>query len=116
MKRRLLVAEDEADLLTIYRMMLGDLYDVVEATNGREAVELWQRWRPDLVLMDIQMPVLSGDAAIRQILDADPAAKILAVTACRHTREQLGVPVLRKGFGPSEFLAAVESALHGEAP
>jgi CheY-like chemotaxis protein len=115
MKKRLLVAEDEQDLLTIYRMMLGDAYDVVEAQNGREAVEMWQRFRPDLILMDIQMPIMSGDAAIREILEADPTAKILAVTAYRYTREELGVPVLSKGFGPSEFIAAVESALQGEA-
>jgi len=115
MKKRLLLAEDEQDLLVIYRMMLGDAYEVVEAQNGREAVDLWNRLRPDMVLMDIQMPIMSGDAAIREILGIDPQAKILAVTAYRYTREQLGVPVLNKGFGPSEFLSAVESVLHGNA-
>lgn len=113
MKKRLLVAEDEQDLQTIYRLMLGDAYEVVEAQNGREAVDLWHKTHPDLVLMDIQMPIMSGEAAIREILHADPHAKILAVTAYRYTREELGVPVLNKGFGPSEFLLAVESALHG---
>jgi CheY-like chemotaxis protein len=115
MKKRLLIAEDEEDLLTIYRMMLGDAYELIEAHNGREALELWQRHHPDLVLMDIQMPVMSGDAAIREILKSDPRANILAVTAYRYTREELGVPVLRKGFVSSEFVAAVETALHGEA-
>lgn len=115
MKKRLLVAEDEEDLLTIYRLMLGDAYEVVEAQNGREAVELWRQFRPDLVLMDIQMPIMSGDVAIREILGVDPNAKILAVTAYRYTQEDLGVPVLNKGFGPAEFLTAVESALEGHA-
>ncbi len=115
MKKRLLVAEDEEDLRVIYRLMLGDTYEVMEAGNGREAVDLWLRFRPDMVLMDIQMPVMSGDAAIREILHADAQAKILAVTAYRYTSEDLGVPVLGKGFGPSEFLSAVESVLHGEA-
>jgi CheY-like chemotaxis protein len=114
-KKRLLVAEDEQDLQVIYRLMLGDEYEVLEAQNGREAVDMWKEFRPDLVLMDIQMPVLSGDEAIREILGADPHAKILAVTAYRYTPEQLGVPVLSKGFGPSEFIIAVESALHGQA-
>lgn len=111
MKKRLLVAEDEADLLTIYRIMLGDSYEIVEAQNGQEAVDLWRKHRPDLTLMDIQMPVMSGDEAIRAILGQDPGAKILAVTAYRFTREELGVPVLRKGFGAGEFIAAIESAL-----
>jgi two-component system, chemotaxis family, chemotaxis protein CheY len=113
MRKKLLIAEDEQDLLVIYRMMLGDDYDVLEAQNGREAVDLWTRFRPDMVLMDIQMPVMSGDAAIREILGVDPHAKILAVTAYCYTPEELGVPVLSKGFGPSEFVAAVESMLHG---
>jgi CheY-like chemotaxis protein len=114
-KKRLLVAEDEGDLVTIYRMMLGDAYEVLEARNGQEAVDLWQEYRPDLVLMDIQMPVKSGEAAIHEILGQDPAAKILAVTAYRFTQEQLGVPVLPKGFARSEFLTTVERILHGEA-
>jgi len=115
MRKKLLLAEDEQDLLVIYRMMLGDTYEVLEAHNGRDAVDLWRRFRPDMVLMDIQMPIMSGDAAIREILGVDPQAKILAVTAYRYTREELGVPVLSKGFGPTEFLSAVESVLHGEA-
>ena len=107
MKKRLLLAEDEQDLLFIYRMMLSDRYEIIEAQNGQEAVDLWRLHRPDLVLMDIQMPIKSGDVAIREILDVDPGAKILAVTAYRYTREELGVPVLRKGFERWEFLQAV---------
>lgn len=114
-KKKLLVAEDEQDLQVIYRLMLGDAYEVIEAQNGREAVDLWRRFQPDMVLMDIQMPVMSGDAAIREILGADPTAKILAVTAYCYTPEELGVPVLSKGFGPSEFLSAVETMLQGHA-
>src|SRR5512141_3241046 len=105
MKKRLLVAEDEDDLVLMYRRMLGDDYEVLEAHNGQEAVELWREHSPDLVLMDIQMPVKSGAAAITEILSEDPTAKILAVTAYRHTSAQLGVSVLRKGFERAEFLA-----------
>ncbi len=111
MRKRLLVAEDEGDLLVIYRLMLGDAYDVIEARNGREAVELWRSENPDLVLMDIQMPVMSGDMAIREILREDPKARILAVTAYRYTREELGVPVLSKGFERSEFLSTIQRML-----
>jgi CheY-like chemotaxis protein len=111
MRKRLLVAEDEGDLLVIYRLMLGDEYEVIEARNGREAVDLWRKEHPDLVLMDIQMPIMSGDVAIREILQDDPQARILAVTAYRYTREELGVPVLSKGFARTEFITAVEQML-----
>lgn len=95
--------------------MLGEDYEIIEARNGSEAVDLWRLHHPDMVLMDIQMPVKSGDIAIREILGVDPKAKILAVTAYRYTPEELGVPVLSKGFGPAEFILAVESMLASSA-
>lgn len=52
-----------------------------EARNGREAVELARVHRPDVILMDIGMPVLNGLEATRQILLADPAARVLILSA-----------------------------------
>lgn len=114
MKTKILVAEDEDGLRMIYRMMLGDGYEVIEAVNGQEAVELYKEHRPDLTLMDIKMPVMNGDEAIRHIFDIDPSAKIIAVTAYRFTEEELGVPVLRKGFDRKTFLDLVREAIGEE--
>lgn len=52
-----------------------------EATNGAEAVALYQSLRPDLVTMDLVMPVMGGLEALRQIRGADPAAQVVVVTA-----------------------------------
>lgn len=57
-------------------------FDVVgQAETGREAVELAARLRPDVILMDIAMPVLNGLEATRQILAANPAARVLILSA-----------------------------------
>ncbi len=54
---------------------------VAEATNGLEAIELYSRHQPDLVLLDIIMPQLDGVEALRQIIDLDKTAKVIIVSS-----------------------------------
>lgn len=68
MKSRVLIVEDQEDLRDVLRLALeGAGYSVIEAQNGREGVEQAILERPDLVIMDIQMPVLDGYDATREI-------------------------------------------------
>lgn len=59
----------------------GAVAVVGQAQNGREAVDMALRLRPDVILMDIAMPVLNGLEATRQIIAADPAAKVIILSA-----------------------------------
>lgn len=80
---RVLLADDH----TVVRDGLASLIDqetglkvVAAAANGRQAVELWQQERPDVTLMDLQMPLLNGVNAINEIRAINPGARIIVLT------------------------------------
>jgi two-component system, cell cycle response regulator DivK len=84
MSKRILVVEDQEDNRQIIRDMLSTTdYQITEAVNGEEALAAVAKERPDLILMDIQMPILDGYEATRRI-KANPALNsipIIAVTS-----------------------------------
>src|SRR5271169_960403 len=85
MKRiAVLLAEDHAIVRQGLRLLVeadGDIEIVGEAKTGREAVQLTRELRPEIVVMDIAMPLLNGLEATRQILKAFPGTKILILSA-----------------------------------
>jgi len=82
---RILVAEDnKVNQLVLVRLLEKLGHSTILATNGREAVENWQREDPDLILMDYRMPVLDGPAAAREIRTLESGKRhvpIVAITA-----------------------------------
>jgi two-component system cell cycle response regulator DivK len=81
MSKRILIVEDQEDLRTILRDFLkASGYDIIEAVDGGEGVAQARSTQPDLILMDIQLPVFDGYEATRQI-KADPGLKTTPVIA-----------------------------------
>jgi two-component system NarL family response regulator len=80
---RILIAEDHTvvrdGLVAIVRQE-QDMEVVAETGDGRQAVELWKKHRPDVTLMDLRMPELDGVNAIYEIRAADPSARIIVLT------------------------------------
>jgi two-component system, chemotaxis family, chemotaxis protein CheY len=81
--KRLLVVDDALFMRKLIRGVAAEAgWDVVgEAGNGAEAITLYQQHHPDLVTMDLVMPVMGGLEALRQIRALDPQAKVVVVTA-----------------------------------
>ena len=81
MTKRILVVEDQEDLRGMLRTLLtGSGYEMIEAADGKAGVAQAKTERPDLILMDIQMPVLDGYDATRQI-KANPNLKSTPIIA-----------------------------------
>src|SRR5258708_3403281 len=79
--RRILVVEDQEDNRRILRDLLTSAgYEIIQAENGEEALAAAARERPDLILMDIQLPVLDGYEATRRI-KANPGLRAIPVIA-----------------------------------
>jgi two-component system, cell cycle response regulator DivK len=120
MTKRILVAEDQEDLRAILHFTLeGAGYEVVDAMNGGEAVAKAETERPDLILMDIQMPVLEGYEATRRIkaLPGMAATPVIAVSsfAMKGDEEKARAAgcdaYVTKPYSPKQVLVLVQRIL-----
>jgi two-component system NarL family response regulator len=82
-RANVLVVDDHALLRTGVANIINqelDLRVIAEASNGLEAVEAFERYRPDVTLLDLRMPIMEGVEAVRQIRERDPHAKVIVLT------------------------------------
>ena len=77
-KKKILVADDEQNIRSLVSKLLNRDYIVMEASNGKEAVDIAKREKPDLILMDLMMPEMDGYTAC-SIIKADQATKVIPV-------------------------------------
>ena len=115
-RRRVLIVDDNPQVRQELRTLLplaGDIEVVGEAADGQGAIRLAQVLRPDVVLMDLEMPVLDGYEATRQIKAGSPACRVVALTvhgyeAARQKASQSGVDVfLVKGVSVETLVQAI---------
>jgi two-component system cell cycle response regulator DivK len=120
MSKRILVVEDQEDNRRILRDLLGSAgYDLVEAEDGQAALALVKTQRPDLILMDIQLPLMDGYETMRRI-KADPELQsipIIAVTSYALSGDEDKARAagcdgyVTKPFSPRQLLAKVKEYL-----
>ncbi|AWN25814.1 MULTISPECIES: response regulator transcription factor [unclassified Streptomyces] len=121
---KVLVTDDEPLIRAGIRMILtsaDDIDVVAEAANGREAVELARAQRVDVVLLDIQMPVMDGLTALAELRRAVPDARVLILTTFGEQQNVLralaegSAGFLLKDSAPAELMRAVRAAAAGDA-
>jgi two-component system, cell cycle response regulator DivK len=120
MSKCILVVEDQEDNRQIVRDLLTTTdYEVIEAENGEEALAAVAKQRPDLILMDIQLPIMDGYEATRR-LKADPglsAIPVIAVTSYALSGDEEKARAagcddfVPKPFSPRELLAKIRKYL-----
>ena len=116
--QKIMVVDDAQFMrVRLSKLLTGHGFEVVEAENGEQAVQVYQSTQPDAVLMDITMPQKDGLEALTEIRGFDPKARIIMLTALG--QESMVVQAVQAGakdyiikpFDPDRVLAAVQKAL-----
>jgi len=121
---RVLVADDQALVRAGFAMILStqdDIEVIGEAADGMQAIDQGRQLHPDIVLMDIRMPVMDGIEATRRLVTACPATRILMLTT--YDLDEYVYQALRAGASgfllkdvlPADLIRAVRAVLTGEA-
>ncbi len=117
---RILVADDEDDIRLLIKILLARSgFDILEAADGQEAVDIAAAELPDLIVLDIRMPRMTGIEALEALRTFEPTSGIpvLLVSAYVHDKDTRGhleghaVQYMTKPFQPHELLAKIQSML-----
>ncbi len=117
MMKKILIVEDEAMLRDAYSLVLGSVgYEVDEAANGLEATKKLKAFRPDVILLDLYMPIMDGKTFLENF-DSEhyPHTTVIVCTnlsspELEHEVTQLGAHklVLKSDLGPKDLIALVK--------
>ena len=119
---RVLIADDHAIVREGLRTLINSKPGMElagEAANGKEAVEKARLLKPDVILIDLVMPILDGQEAIYQIKETDPEARILVLTS--FAEDEKVFPAIKSGAlgyllkdsSPSQLVTAIEDVYQG---
>ncbi len=117
---RILAVDDNwQSRLLIVRLLEQVGFEVQQAENGQQAIETWEQWQPDLILMDMRMPVMDGYSATKYIKQQSKAnqTKIIALTASAFESKRTATleagcdDYLRKPFKENQLLAKIKEHL-----
>lgn len=121
---KIAIIEDDMVISQMYRMKFeAEGYDVQTAENGRLGVELCEKWRPNIILLDIRMPEMNGDEALKKIRATDWGKHIPVLVLTNLGEEEapanlraLGVTsyIVKADFTPRQVTERVKQALSAQ--
>jgi two-component system KDP operon response regulator KdpE len=120
-KQLILVVDDEAPIVRLTRAKLqADGYAVITASDGQEALELLEKERPDLIVLDVMMPVMDGFETLRQIRTSHQVPVIMLTARTSDTDKLRGFDqgaddYVTKPFNPEELSARIHALLRRAA-
>lgn len=85
---KILIAEDNVSNYKLLEIVLSKEYELLHAWNGQEAVDMFKEHHPDLILMDIGMPIMNGYEATREIRKIAPSVPIIGLTAYAYAADE----------------------------
>jgi DNA-binding response OmpR family regulator len=121
--KRILLADDEEDIKTVVTMFLqSEGFEVVTAFDGLDALEKAQSEKPDLILLDLMMPVLDGYEVCKRLRASEQTANIPVLILTAATQKESRARALRVGakdylvkpFEPERLLEKIQKILTGE--
>jgi DNA-binding response OmpR family regulator len=119
---RVLVVDDEADIRGLVRTVLQRAgHEVLEATDGGEALRVFYESQPELVLLDVSMPVLDGWATLKRIRELSDVPVMMLTARAQELDKVRGLRAgaddyVTKPFGRQELLARIDSQLRRKRP
>ncbi|MBI3889326.1 response regulator transcription factor, partial [Candidatus Saccharibacteria bacterium] len=119
---KIAIIEDDSVINQMYRMKFeADGFDVQVADNGKAGIELVQKYLPDIILLDLQMPEMNGDKALAHIRDQDWGKNIPVIILTNLGAEEspkelkdlnIHSYIVKAELTPSQVVARVKDALH----
>ncbi len=118
-KKKIIIADDEPNIRLLVKGILSKDYIVLEARNGEEAIDITRTEKPDLMLLDVKMPVVSGIELYHRLEATEPtlAQRVMFITGdvmevvTRDFLNRTGVPHIAKPFNIGQLKKSIDNIL-----